>query len=305
MKCSNFKVIERRKDLMSHFARFRPVMFAVALCAGAVLAPAIAAQDASSSGAIPDFMAGGNGWDMINSNATDYVNPPSGPKPVTNDPKYPHIGNLQPGQKTDRVADLTNPILQDWLKESMKKTNDAVLRGRTPFVATSLCWPGGVPAQLLVPTAVYFIQRPNEILMIWERDMLTRHIYLNQPHSKDPKRSWFGESVGHYENGDTLVIDTIGFVEHPLSFVDNYRTPHTKDLHVVERWKITNGERGKIVEVSFTADDPGAFNMPWGGMMRYRHINQGQMQEFACAENNPDYFGLDDYTVPTANKPDF
>jgi hypothetical protein len=22
--------------------------------------------------------------------------------------------------------------------------------------------------------------------------------------------SWYGESVGHYENGDTLVVDTIG-----------------------------------------------------------------------------------------------
>ena len=33
---------------------------------------------------------------------------------------------------------------------------------------------------------------------------------MNVPHSKDVKPSWYGESVGHYENGDTLVIDTIG-----------------------------------------------------------------------------------------------
>jgi len=251
-------------------------------------------------------MAPGSGWDMINSNATDYVDPVSGPKPVTNDPKYPHVGNLQAGQKTDRVADLTNPILKEWVKEPMRKTNEAViLRGRTPFVATSLCWPGGVPAQLLVPTTVYFIQKPNEVVMIWERDQLVRHIYLNQQHSKNPKPSWFGESVGHYENGDTLVIDTIGFVEHPLSFVDNYRTPHTKDLHVTERWKITEGDRrGKVIEVTFTVDDPGAFNMPWGGIMRYRN-QKGALTEFVCAENNPDYFGLDDYKVPTATKLDF
>ena len=88
-----------------------------------------------------------------------------------------------------------------------------------------------------------------------------------------------------------------------MSFVDNYRTPHTKDLHVVERWKIIDG--GARIEVSFTVDDPGAFNMSWGGMMRYRHITDGRMQEFACAENNPDYFHLDDYSIPTAAKPDF
>ena len=44
----------------------------------------------------------------------------------------------------DRVADINSPILKDWAKAQMQKTNEAVLRGRTPFVATSLCWPGGV-----------------------------------------------------------------------------------------------------------------------------------------------------------------
>src|SRR5258708_38166369 len=121
------------------------VVVPVLLCASAavaaapVLGPQLNAQPASASGAVPDFTAPGSGWTMINSNATDYVDPPSGPKPVTNDPKYPHIGNLQPGQKTERVAGLTNPILKDWVKEPMRKTNEAVLRGRTPFVATSLC----------------------------------------------------------------------------------------------------------------------------------------------------------------------
>jgi hypothetical protein len=277
-----------------------------AFIAAAALVSADAWRTADSREAgngIPDFMGDGAGWNMINSNATDYVDPRSGAKPVTNDPKYPHVGNLQPGQKTDRVADLTNPILKDWAKEQMKKTNDAVLRGRTPFVATSLCWPGGVPAQLLVPTKVYFLQKPDEVWMIWERDQLVRRVYLNRDHSANPKPQWFGESVGHYENADALVIDTVGLIDHPLSFVDNYRTPHTKQLHVVERWKMSSDRR--MIEVSFNVEDPGAFNMPWGGTMRYRKGNNAPIQEFACAENNSDYFGLDDYTIPTAARPDF
>jgi hypothetical protein len=285
--------------------RFR--IAAGALIIGAALITAGAALPAGENStpgkAIPDFMGNGAGWNMINSNATDYVDPPSGAKPVTNDPKYPHIGNLQPGQKTDRVADLTNPILRDWAKERMKKTNDAVLRGRTPFVATSLCWPGGVPAQLLVPTKVYFLQTPDEVWMIWERDQLVRRVYLNRDHSADPIPQWFGESVGHYEDGDTLVIDTVGLIDAPLSFVDNYRTPHTRQLHVIERWKMSADKR--TIEVSFQVDDPGAFNMPWGGMMRYRKGNNAPVEEFVCAENNQDYFGLDDYTIPTAHTPDF
>lgn len=278
---------------------------------GSALIPAFGA---SADEGIPDFMAPGTGWTMINTNATDYVDPRNGAKPVTNDPKYPHVGNLQPGQKTERVADLTNPILQDWLKPQMQKYNEEVIQGTIPFVATSLCWPGGVPAQLLVPTTMYFIQKPNEVVMIWERDQLVRHVYLNTPHTKNPRPTWFGESVGHYEGGDTLVVDTVSFVEHPMSFVDNYRTPHTKQLHVQERWRITTvgaGGRGrganasaKGIEVTFTVEDPGAFTMPWGGMMRYRN-GKGDIEEFVCAENNGNHFATEKYAMPQAKTPDF
>ncbi len=297
---------------MRTFSRLKPVSLAGVLL-GLSLIPASRAGAADSE-TTPDFMAPGTGWTMINTNATDYVDPKSGAKPVTNDPKYPHIGNLQPGQKTERVADLTNPILQDWLKPQMRKYNEEVIAGTIPFVATSLCWPGGVPAQLLVPTTIYFIQKRDEVVMIWERDQLVRHVYLNTPHTKNPRPTWFGESVGHYEGGDTLVIDTIGFVEHPFSLVDNYRTPHTKQLHVSERWKITTvsaggrgrgaNANGKGIEVTFTVEDPGAFTMPWGGMMRYRN-GKGDIEEFVCAENNGNHFATEKYAMPQATTPDF
>jgi hypothetical protein len=309
----------KKENPMSDFASLRRVLAAAFLVSAAALTLSSAvAQNAPAKDGIPDFTAPGTSWTMINSNATDYVPPATGPKPVTNDPRYPHIGNLQPGQKTERVADLTNPILQDWVKPQMQRYNQEVIDGTIPFVATSLCYPGGVPAQLLVPTTVFFIQKPDEVIMIWERDQLVRHVYLNQQHTKNPRPTWFGESVGHYENGDTLAIDTVGFVEHPLSFVDNYRTPHTKQLHVTERWKITTvaaaGRRGgggaggagrdKGIEVTFTVEDPGAFTMPWGGMMRYRN-EAGTLEEFACAENNGGHFAAEKYEMPQAKVADF
>ena len=45
--------------------------------------------------------------------------------------------------------------------------------------------------------------------MIWEEDHMARHVYLTDKHSPIVMPSWFGESIGHYENGDTLVVDTI------------------------------------------------------------------------------------------------
>src|SRR5215471_21514917 len=277
------------------------------LCGAAlfgVIATGPVGSGAAQTGAAPNFTFIDSGW--LLQGGTDYQLPTSGTPPITNDPKYPHVGNNQDGlQPTERIADVTNPILKPWAAAQMKQRNEEILKGKRGFVAQSRCWPGGVPAQMLYPAEpIFFIQTPKEVWIIWQRDQHVRRIYLNRPHSTNPKPTWMGESVGHYE-GDSLVVDTIGFVEHPLSFVDNYRTPHTKDMHVTERWKITQDNRQrKIIEVSFQVEDPGAFNMPWGGMMRYRN-QKGILTEFVCAENNPDYFGLDDYKVPTANKPDF
>ena len=48
-----------------------------------------------------------------------------------------------------------------------------------------------------------------------EHDAQTRHIYLDVPHSDHLKPSWYGESVGHFEDG-TLVVDTIGLNDRDL-----------------------------------------------------------------------------------------
>jgi hypothetical protein len=63
--------------------------------------------------------------------------------------------------------------------------------------------------------------------------------------------------VGHYE-GEELVIDTIGLNDETL-LDDNYSVPHTTRLHVIERFKLSEG---KMLQVNFTVDDPGAFNAP-------------------------------------------
>jgi len=130
----------------------------------------------------------------------------------------------------------------------------------------------------------------------------SRHIWLNVPHSRNPKPSWYGESVGHYE-GDTLIVDTIGF--NDKTFVDSYRTPHTDKLHVVERFRLI--DNGNTLEVAFAVEDPGAFYKPWSGTRnRHRVTNpNNRLTEAACAEANDDYFNIGLEPVPTAEKPEF
>jgi hypothetical protein len=259
------------------------------LCIGA--APA---QNATP----PDFSAGNAGWVSI---GTDYVAVPGGPKPVTFDPAHRYVPNGSGEQPTFRVADLNNPVLTQFAKDGLKTANDMVLRGFAMYARESRCWMTGVPTYLLNPAQPTFIlQEPKKITMMWQMDQQVRHIYMNVPHSANPKPSWYGESVGHYE-GDTLVVDTIG--QNTKSFMDNYRTPHSEKLHVVERFHLVEG--GKTLQADITIEDPVALREPLHVMHQWRKV-QGPMTESRCADGesfNP--FGQQAEPIPTSDKPDF
>ena len=89
---------------------------------------------------------------------------------------------------------------------------------------------------------------------MWQRDAQVRRVSLEVPHCRNPGHSVYGESVGHYENGDALVVDTIGLVNSVP--IGHFRTPHLKQLHVVERYRLNHG--GKNIEIFITVEDPGA-----------------------------------------------
>jgi hypothetical protein len=271
------------------------------VCAGAALLPARAAQSAK----IPDLgMTSQSGWMEI---GDELLPPPSGAGPVTNDPRYPYVDNGRArrtnSQPTYRVADLSNPILQPWAKEQMKKANEDVLAGRVPFRPRERCYPGGVPGFVVYTLVMpfYFLQTGKEVTIVNRGGPEIRHVYLDVPHSKNPAPSWYGESVGHYENGDTLVVDTIGLSTR--TFVDNYRTPHTDQLHVVERFTISSDD--KTLEDLITVDDPGAFTTKWSAVQRFNRVDQRPLEEDICAENNFAFFDYNVAPLPHAEKADF
>ena len=276
-----------------------------------LLASALMPASAAENG-IPDFgMDAGTGWiaGVPGSNepiGDDFLPPPEGPGPVVSDPDHPYIDNAYAtrtgGQPTLHVADLSSPILQPWTREALRKVNERVLAGEAVYTPKERCWPIGVPGFLLYPvTPVYFLQTPKVVTIIWEEDHLVRHVYLNQQHSANVKPSWFGESVGHYEGTDTLVVDTVGL--NTRTFVDQFRTPHTEQLHVIERFHILPGGQG--IEATATVEDPGAFTTVWRGVQKYRRVMQRTMVETSCAANNASSMDLALEPIPTASRSDF
>jgi hypothetical protein len=291
---------------MPHFASNAGCMIAGVVCTVMSAWPAIGAEN------VPDFSSDSRtGWiagvpDGVSPVGQDFLQPPSGPGPVTFDKAHPYVDSAisrrTGAQPTLRVADLSNPILQPWVREELRRVNQRALTAMIMFTPKERCWPIGVPGFLLYPvTPIYFLQTPKEVVMIWEEDHMARHVYLTDKHSPDVKRSWFGESIGHYENGDTLVVDTIGL--NTRTFVDSFRTPHTAQLHVVERFRIVDG--GKALDVTAHVEDPGAFTTPWTALQRYRRVEQGPLREQVCAENNDKFFNYDVDPIPQADKPDF
>jgi hypothetical protein len=248
-------------------------------------------------------MDNASAWLMV---GDELLPPPSGPGPVTFDKRYPYVDNGRARrtgtQPTYRVADLSNPILKPWAAEEMKKANEWVLAGKVPFRPRERCYPAGVPGWVVYTLAepIFILQTNTQVTMINQGGPEVRRIYLDVPHTATPTPSWYGESVGHYEGGDTLVVDTIAI--STKTFVDNYRTPHTDKLHVIERYKLVDG--GKMIEVMMSVDDPGAFTTPWSAMQRFRRVPR-EFSEDICAENNFDFLQYEVAPLPQAAQPDF
>jgi hypothetical protein len=274
----------------------------LALVLLASFAGTTAVRQAIAAGAPPDFSpTAQTAWVGIGIGA--FLPVPGSPRPIGQDPAHRYISNDESGvtgeQPTQRISDVSNPNLKQWAKDVMKKDNDEVLAGKFAFTARSSCRPAGVPGfDVLLGGALFILQTPTEVAMIFSGNAEVRHIRLDASHSANPKPSWYGESVGHYE-GDTLVVDTIGL--NDKTFLDNYRTPHTDKLHVTERWRLI--EDGKKLEILITIDDPGTFNQPFQELRQYDRVRRA-LAEDICSENNINPFGID-YGTPVAAKPDF
>jgi hypothetical protein len=272
---------------------------AVVVWTGLALAAfALSPAYAQGTAKIPDFSSHDAGWVSI---GTNWVAIPGSPPPVSDDPAHPYVPNNTGKQPTFRVADTDNPNLTQFAKDELRKSNDEVLRGKAMYARESRCWSTGVPTYLLNPAQpTFFLQAPDKVTMIWQMDHQVRRVYLNMPHSENPKPSWYGESVGYYE-GDTFVVDTIG--QNTKTFVDNYRTPHSEKLHVVERYRLV--DEGRILQAEVTIEDPDVFIEPLQVLHRWRRV-QGPMRESSCPEgemSNP--FKQDVEPIPVAEQPDF
>ena len=249
--------------------------------------------------AIPDFSPGANiAWQ---SDTKEGLAPsPSGPQAVGVDPVI--FGKDRPYDMDTAfpVLDVANPNLQPWVVDALKAQNEHVLSGKPLQPKSSSCWPHGLPAYMRYNGPTFIIQSAGEVVILKNQSSEVRRVLLNRPHSAQPNPSWYGESVGHYENGDTLVIDTIGLNDR--THVDLFRTPHSAELHVIERWKLIEG--GREIELKVLVEDPRAFKAPYEVTKHYNRV-EAKWLEAICAENPIGHLQQGLEPMPQAGTPDF
>jgi hypothetical protein len=252
---------------------------------------------------VPDFSGL---WTRKWVTPSTYDAPESGPGPVMIDPTQAHHGHragepdLPDVASNAWVADYSNPILKPETRAVVKRITEQELAGHPHVEHQTLCMASGVPEILNLRDNMQMLPSPSgkDITIIYWRDQQVRHVYLEVPHSLNPAKTWYGESVGHYE-GDTLVIDTIGL--NDKTDTDRFGTPHSDQIHVVERYRLARDRQ--TLEVTFTVDDPKFFTTVWSGRADYRRDTRG-IRELICAENQRSELG-EQQPIPTAAKPDF
>jgi hypothetical protein len=287
----------------------------------AMLAESARAQ--SNGTPIPD-LSGTWGRNMFN-----FSNPESGAGPVQNSKQFPaNPRDLSMAiEYNNPVGDHRSSILKPEAAEAVRKAGEATLRGKqfpSPSTQCALYTP---PYGMSMMLQLQIVQTKAEVLIVSPQDQSVRHIRLNQSHPQKVVPSWLGDSIGHYQ-GNTLVVDTIGFKVGPLSVVDRYGTPFSEQLHLVERFQRIDAATLKLaveqenkenvrgrgpaiidqayatgIKVDFTVEDPGVFTMPWSASVTYQRAKNG-WEEIVCAENVHVYYDKDT-DVPQASQPDF
>ena len=151
-----------------------------------------------------------------------------------------------------------------------------------------LCLFAGIPRASISGVPFEIVQNQNRIAFLYELMTTWRSIPLDgRPHPKDVEPSFFGNGVGHWD-GDTLVIDSVGFKDK-LSWLDDDAHPHSDAMHVVERW--SRPDAGHLAH-SVKVEDSKFYSKSFTFDRVFTPMPNGQeLMEFACDENNVDRDG--------------
>ena len=157
-------------------------------------------------------------------------------------------------------------------------------RRRNELEPHTRCKPSGGPRQWLTPYGAEFLELP-ELKLAYIFDIGGPHTYRTiymdgRSHPRTLTPSYYGHSIGWWE-GDTLVVDSIGFNEG--FWIDRGQLPHTEQLHLLEKYT-----RSSLATMRYevTIDDPGAYTSRFTGTSNLRWEDGTELFEYMCQQAN-------------------
>jgi hypothetical protein len=210
----------------------------------------------------------------------------AGPRAGGAAPGAPGTGNPLGGNVFGNIGGQTpgGAPYQPWAADLVKKR----IADNSKDNPDAHCLPMGIMQLTSHPYPRKFIHTPTELIAIYEASGTTvREIFMDGrslPPAKDLEPWWNGYSVGHWE-GDTLVVETIGFMDD--GWLDVQGSPLTSAGKITERYRRPNFG---TMELEVTIDDPKAYTKPFTARVNYRLNPDTQLIEFVCIDKDAQHY---------------
>jgi hypothetical protein len=162
------------------------------------------------------------------------------------------------------------------------------------FDSWDRCITRGLPVTMMpmmYNNGIRIFQAPGLVAIQTEMIHEVRIVYTDgRPTLPGTMQNWLGESRGHWEDGNTLVIETTNFRPGPSAtnisttasppFND---TPTSEQARLTERLTMT-GPDSIVYETVW--NDPVVFTEPWGTRLDWQRNDGYEFFEYACHEGN-------------------
>ncbi|MGC3981916.1 MAG: hypothetical protein QM808_11695 [Steroidobacteraceae bacterium] len=181
-------------------------------------------------------------------------------------------GGLRNAGSPDAIA-----VLPAALQAAAQATTGVEEKPADPY---KLCQSVGPFRMMSLPTVKFeFVPAQGRVVMLFE-DLsrgYMRSFYMQRPHPAQitPDYAYQGDSIAKWQ-GDTLVIDTIGFNDRTWL---NAITQASDALHLVER--IRPIQNGRYLEYKVTASDSKVLSKPYS-YVRYFEKTSVEIEEDLC-----------------------
>jgi hypothetical protein len=208
---------------------------------------------------------------------------PSAPTPRTPD-GHPDLSGFWKGSRQTKPVGNIGKDLPEF-KLPLTSAGEAALKHNLTATVDpeALCIIGGIPRHSASALPFEIVQNKDRVVFLYMYTYF-RAVPVGAQHTPDPDPTFFGDKIGRWE-GDTFVIDSIGFKGTPI-WIDENANPQSDAMHAVERWTRPDANH---IHLELTVDDPKFYTRSFTYSRTWLAGKPGEgLKEYSCSENNVD-----------------